>query len=463
MPQHNSQNWVISDVRTDKRTLKYHLTSLGCPKNLVESEEMMAGLSISGMVLVHDPEEADLLVVNTCGFIQSAKEETLGVLLDLVEIRKQNPQQRLVVTGCLVQRYRKELLEEIPEVDAWIGVEDKQTLIKVVWDCFGRKPENAIPASLPYAPRLLTTPPHLAYVRISDGCFHSCSFCAIPMMRGALRSRSMDEIVLEAQALAAGGAKELVLVSQDTTSYGYDLYGRFALTDLLAQLEKIKEVEWIRLMYAYPHLVDRRLALYFAKSEKLVSYLDLPIQHGDPEILALMNRGSSVKHIRRAVERLREVRNPMTIRTTVIVGFPGEKSQHFQNLLTLLEDLDLDRVGVFKFSREEGTPAADLPDQVSDRIKEKRYRTLIEWAAERARKKNQRFIGEILPVLIDGKDPNGRGYWGRYQGQAPEVDGQVNVRGAKLTPGRFAPVRITDADEDNLYGYANIEITSSLV
>ena len=463
MGVYKPQTVSFSETRRENRTLKYHITSLGCPKNLVESEEMMARMSLSGMVLVHEPEDADLLLVNTCGFIGPAKEETLNVIMDLLEVKRQNPRQRLVVVGCLVQRYRKELVEELSEVDAFIGVEDKNTLLKIAWECFGRRPDNPVGNHFPFAPRLLTTPPHLAYLRVSDGCFHMCSFCAIPMMRGMLHSRPIEEITQEAEALAAGGVKELVLVSQDTTSYGYDLYGYFALTELLSRLEPIEGIEWIRVMYAYPHLTDRRLADYFAKSKKVVAYLDLPIQHGDPEILALMNRGSNDKHIRKAVERMRAARKEITIRTTVIVGFPGEKSRHFLKLMNLLEEMDFDRVGVFPFSREDGTPSADLPDQVSDRIKAKRYRTLIDWAAEQSRRKNERFVGEIIPVLIDAKDSDGDGYWGRYAGQAPEVDGQVYVRGAKLVAGRFAPVRITQADEDNLYGYANVEVASALL
>ncbi len=464
MEQFESNQFKFSTLQSEKKVLKYHMTSLGCPKNLVESEEMMAQLSISGMVLVHDPEEADLLVVNTCGFIDSAKEETIETIMDLIEIRRNNPNQRLVVVGCLVQRYRKEMVEELPEVDAFVGVEDKDTFSEVAWEALGRKPESPLQcSSFTYAPRLLTTAPHMAYLRISDGCFHRCSFCAIPAIRGSLRSRPIEEITAEAQALAAGGVKELVIVSQDTTSYGYDLYGRFALTDLLSNLEKIEGIDWIRVMYMYPHLVDRRLAAFFATSEKLVSYIDLPIQHGDPYILKRMNRGSNDKHIRRAVDMLRSARQNMTFRTTVIVGFPGEKNHHFEKLFELLEELDFDRIGVFTYSREDGTAAENLSDHVSDRIKEKRYQKLVDWTSRKAHEKNRRFEGEILTVLVDRKDPyQDNVYWGRYYGQAPEVDGEVMIRGSKLIVGQFAPVRITECDEDNLYGYVNVEIASAI-
>lgn len=421
---------------------------------------MMAQLAISGMVLVHDPEEADLLVVNTCGFIGPAKEESVDVILELCHLRRKNPWQRLVVVGCLVQRYRQELKDELPEVDAFIGVDDKETFLRLAWESLGQKPANPAVPETPFMPRLLTTPPHMAYVRISDGCFHKCSFCAIPSIRGTLRSRPIEEIVSEAKFLAAGGVKELVIISQDTTSYGVDLYNRLAITDLLAKLEEIEGIEWIRIMYLYPHLINRKLIQYFSRSRKLVSYVDLPIQHGDPEILKLMNRGATDVHIRRAVERLRETRSDMTLRSTVIVGFPGEKQRHFENMMRLLEDLDFDRLGVFKYSREDGTPAENLPNHVSDRIKDKRFRIVLEWSINKARERNQRFVGNILTALIDGKDPDGDGYWGRYQGQAPDVDGQVYVRGGKLIPGRFAPVRITEADEENLYGYVNTDVTT---
>lgn len=439
------------------RVLKYHLTSLGCPKNLVESEEMMAELAISGMVMVNDPDDADLLIVNTCGFINPAKEEGVDVIMDLIECKERNEWQRLMVVGCLVERYRDELKQELPEVDAFVGVQDREAFTRLAWEALGQRPANPMPPHFDYKPRLLTTPPHMAYLRISDGCFHTCSFCVIPKMRGTLRSRSIEENVAEAKALAAGGAKELVLISQDTTSYGIDLYNRLAITELLAELEKIEGVEWIRLMYLYPHLVDKRLIRFMARSEKLVSYVDMPIQHGHPDILKAMNRGSTDVHIRRAIDGLREARNDLVIRTTVIVGFPGEKSVHFDYMMELLDETGFDRVGVFKYSNEDGTPAAELGEQVSSRIKEKRYRALVNWASERASLRNQKLVGDILPVLVDAKDPQEDGYWGRYYGQAPEVDGQVYIRGAKLRVGEFTQVRVTEADEDNLYGHAHVQ------
>lgn len=457
----SSSDRGITEV-PENTVLKYHMTSLGCPKNLVESEQMMAELAISGMVMVSEPEDADLLIVNTCGFIKPAKEESIEVILDLAESKKTNPWQKLMVVGCLVQRYRDQLQDEIPEVDAFVGVEDRDTFLDIAWESIGRKQSGSFPSHLPYQPRLLTTPPHMAYLRISDGCFHNCSFCAIPKMRGTLKSRTIEENVAEAKALVAGGAKELVLISQDTTSYGLDIYNRLAITELLAELEKIEEIEWIRLMYLYPHLVERRLINYFAHSEKLVSYIDMPIQHGHPEILKRMNRGSTDVHIRKAIEGLRSVRNDLVVRTTAIVGFPGETREHFEYMQQLMDEVGFDRIGVFTYSDEDETPATELDNPVSKRVKDKRYRQLIDWASQRAQKSNQKLVGEILSVIIDQPAEDGNGYWGRYYGQAPEVDGQVHVRGDHISIGDMVRVRIMEADEDNLYGIAHAEVHSTL-
>lgn len=450
---------VCSNQNKPRKEIRYHLTSLGCPKNLVESEEMMAKMSLAGMVLVHEPEEADLLVINTCGFIDPAKKETIDVILEMADVKERRPGQKLVVAGCMVQRYRKEMTDELPEVDAFVGVEDRSRFLDVVWDVMEIDSPKPVFEPSPFTPRLLTTPQHLAYLRIADGCSHCCTYCTIPMIRGKHSSRPMEEIVKEAESLVAGGIKELVVISQDTTSYGIDLYGHTALSDLLLRLDQIEGLEWIRLMYTYPNMIDKKLADVFATSKKLVSYIDMPIQHGDSEILQQMNRGRSNEPIRQAVELLRSARKDIVIRTTVMVGFPGEKNENFETMWALLKELKFDRVGIFPYSCEEGTPAAEFPNQVPEREKQKRYKTLVKWSIEEARKKNQKLNGKILPVLIDCKNPDGRGYLGRYYGQAPEVDGQVFVKGKYLTIGQFALIRINKANEDNLSGVACIETT----
>ncbi len=442
-------------VKTRRRAdlVTFHLISLGCPKNLVDSEEMMASLAISGMTLVDDPEDADVLIVNTCGFIRAARDESYAVINEQLDLKRYHPEQKVVVTGCLVQDKREELIRRFPGVDALLDLQEQQRIPRVIERLFRRPPAVHHAEEGRFTPRLLATPPHLAYLRIADGCVHQCSFCTIPRIRGKLRSRPIEEILSEARALVSGGTRELILIAQDTTSYGYDLYGEFRLVDLLEAMEEIPGLEWIRLMYTYPTLIDRRLIQHFKESRKLCSYIDLPVQHGDPEILKAMRRGSTNEHLLRVVDRLREARPGMTFRTSVIVGFPGETETQFQNLMHFLEQVRFDRVGVFRYSNEEGTPAAEFPNQVSAEIQEERMSRLLEWSTERAYERHQRQQGSVLRVLVDHRDTeDDRFWWGRWEGQAPEVDGRVQLCGRRLQSGQFVPVRITQVDEDNLYG-----------
>ena len=446
----NSHNASAIHTERPARPLAYHFVSLGCPKNLVDSEQMMATLSMSGMIYTPESEDADILLVNTCGFIDAAKEESAQAMDAVCDARR--PDQRIIVTGCFVQRYQDELAEDFPEVDAFLSLHDQEMIAKVAWDLLGKTSRADTRVRTPFAPRLLTTPAHTAYLRIADGCFHQCSFCAIPSFRGTLRSRPIEEIVAEAEALTAGGASELVLIAQDTTSYGYDLYGRFRLVELLSELEQIEGLRWLRLMYAYPTLVDRRLVKFFKSSKKLVGYVDVPIQHGSAEMLERMRRGSRPELIKGMVQRLRDARPGVWIRTTVIVGFPGEEERHFEDLLALLDEVQFDYVGVFRYSDEDGTPAYDLPNKVPEDIRSERARRLTSWAMERARERNQRYVGRMLDVLVDRVDPNEGVAWGRHEGQAPECDGEVCITSGSVEPGTFVTVRITDGDEVNLHG-----------
>ena len=438
---------------TGERFITYHLISLGCPKNLVDSEEMMASLALSGMAFDDNPETADVLIVNTCGFIQAAREESHSVIAEQIDLRARHTGQRVIVTGCLVQLDRGELLRRLPGIDAALDLSEQHKVPDVIRRLLNLPPNGRYADNGPFVPRLLATPPHLAYLRISDGCFHQCSFCTIPKIRGKLRSRPLEEILTEAKALAAGGVRELVLIAQDTTSYGYDLYGQIRLVDLLQAMEEIDGLEWIRLMYTYPTLIDRRLIQHFRRSRKLCSYVDLPVQHGDPEILAAMRRGTTADHLLRIIDRLRETRPGITLRTSVIVGFPGETEAHFKNLMRFLDRAKFDRVGIFCYSHEEGTPAATLPSPVPLHIQEERLIQLRDWAADQALERHRRQQGSLLRVLVDHRDPEDDGYWwGRWEGQAPEVDGRVRLRGTDIHAGQFVSVRITAADEDNLYG-----------
>ena len=440
-------------VRADEsvETLCYHVISLGCPKNLVDTEQMMAHLAMSGLIYTPDMEEADILLVNTCGFIDSAKAESIDAMEELIELRQ--PRQRIIATGCLVQRYRAELLEQFPEIDAFVPLRGQSGVAKVAWELLGRSvPDQNASSQAPFAPRLLTTPAHMAYLRIADGCFHQCAFCAIPSFRGPLRSRPIEQIVAEANALVQGGARELILIAQDSTSYGYDLYGRFRLVELLSELECIDDLRWLRLMYTYPTLVDRRLVQFYKSSQKLVRYVDIPIQHGSAEVLQAMRRGSNPDLIRKVIANLREAKPGMSIRTTIIVGYPGETEAHVDEMMELLEELQCENVGVFRYSDEDGTPAQKLPDKVPEAVQDERYERLVAWASAQARERNRRYIGRMLEVLVDRVDPVDNRPWGRHEGQAPECDGQVCITSGAANPGEFVKVRITEADEENLYG-----------
>ncbi len=447
---HNSRSSQIASTQGMIDTLAYYIVSLGCPKNLVDTEQMMAKLAMSGMVYTPDPEEAQILLVNTCGFIDAAKLESIEAMQEICS--QAQPNQRVIVTGCLVQRYPQELTKQFPEVDAFLSLRDQSEISRIAWRLMGRQPEAIERSSTLFTPRLLTTPSHMAYLRISDGCFHQCSFCAIPSFRGTLRSRTIEENVAEARALVQGGAKELVLISQDSTSYGYDIYGRFRLVELLNELEQIDEMLWMRLMYSYPTLVDKRLIQFLKHSKKLARYIDMPIQHGSAEILKAMRRGSRPDHIRRVVENLREACPGISIRSTVIAGFPGEEESHFEEMMELLNELQFDNLGVFKYSDEDGTPAAKLPNKVPEEIRDERYNRLVKWAAQNARERNQRWIGRMVDVLVDRIDPYDGLPWGRHEGQAPECDGQVCITRGSAQPGELIKVRITDVDEENFYG-----------
>lgn len=411
---------------------------------------MMAQLAMSGLIYNPDVEKADILLVNTCGFIDAAKLESIETMQEICDVRQ--PHQRVIVTGCLYQRYPELLAQEFPQVDAFLTLQKQHEVAHVALELMGKPKVPQADFQVPFIPRMLATPPHMAYLRIADGCFHQCSFCAIPSFRGNLRSVPIETLVAEAQALVEGGAQELVLIAQDSTSYGYDIYGRFRLVELLTELERIEGLRWLRLMYVYPTLIDRRLLEYYRTSQKLVSYVDMPIQHGSEEILRAMRRGSRPHTIRDVVQRFRETRPNMHIRTTIIVGFPGEEERHFQETIDLLEELQFDHVGVFRYSDEDGTPAMKLPNKVADDVREDRFRKMTEWAAQQAQQRNQRYVGRIVDVLVDSLHPDDGTPWGRHEGQAPECDGQVCLIQGRAKPGEFIRVRITESDNENLYG-----------
>jgi ribosomal protein S12 methylthiotransferase len=430
---------------------------------------MLGLLQQAGYEVAADPEQADTIIIHTCGFIGAAKEESIDTILEAAEWRKQG--KRLVVTGCLAQRYAKELGKESPEIDALMGTADLDRIVEV---CDAVTATPATRASRkgarrkriepkvwlgdpPYlyeadTPRLLSTPSHYAYMKVAEGCSYRCSFCSIPSMRGDQRSRSIESIVQEAHQPAERGVKELILISQNTTAYGRDLYGKPCLPSLLRALATVEGIEWIRFLYAYPADVRDDVIAVMAEEPKLCKYLEMPLQHCDARILKAMNRGGSRPELEQLIGKLRRRIPGLTLRTTFIVGFPGETGEEFRELAAFVEWARFERMGAFTYSPEEGTPAGAMPNQLSTRIKERRRHRLMERQREISWAYNRTFIGQCLRVLVDGFSDEEQMWEGRYEGQAPEIDGVVYIRGEQLTPGTFLQVEIIEATEYDLIG-----------
>jgi len=445
------------------------LIALGCAKNRVDGEVMLGLLQRAGYEVTADPAQADTIIVHTCGFIDAAKEESIDTILAAAEWRKQG--KRLVVTGCLAQRYAPTLLEDIPEIDALMGTADLDRIVEVC-DTLTAAPSTHTARRWPRrrpveprvwlgdppylydadTPRILSTPAHYAYVKVAEGCSYRCSFCSIPAMRGDQRSRPIESIVQEAHHLAAHGVKELILISQNTTAYGRDLYSRPQLPALLHELAQVDGIEWIRLLYAYPADVRDDVIAAIATEPKVCKYLEMPLQHCDARILRAMNRGGSRAELEAFITKLRARIPGLTLRTTFIVGFPGETAQEFRELEAFVEWAQFERMGAFAYSQEEGTPAASMAHQIPDRVKERRRHRLMERQREISWAYHQSFIGQHLRVLVDGFCDDEQRWEGRYEGQAPEIDGVVYIRGADLAPGMFVTVEVTEATEYDLIG-----------
>lgn len=437
--------------------LKIKVVSLGCAKNLVDSEVMTGLLRESGYEIVTGEKTADVLLVNTCGFIDAAKEESVSAIMEAVSFKQMGKCRALVVTGCLAQRYKDELLAEIPEIDGLIGTGEVPHIARVVKDVLaGQKPVRVSPPTFIYdhqLPRDLATPAYSAYIKVAEGCNNRCAYCAIPAIRGDYRSRPLESIEAEASRLATQGVREVNLIAQDTTRYGLDLYGEYKLDKLLQSLVTVPDLEWLRVLYAYPtHFTDSLIEV-LASHEKICRYLDVPLQHADNAILRAMNRPGSNDDILRLIEKLRQNIPGLTLRTSFIVGFPGETDQQFQNLADFVKTVRFDRVGVFTYSPEDGTAAVDLPGQVPDELKEARKDYLINIQQDISLAKNKQKIGQIISVLIEGKDEDGpEVYYGRSQADAPEVDGTVQVNGKGLSAGDIVSVKVTHAYEYDLIG-----------
>jgi len=424
------------------------LVSLGCPKNLVDSEVILGLLSKEGYLLTTDPLRAEVLIVNTCSFIEDATKEAIENIIQLSHFKKEGRCRLLVVSGCLPQRYGKVLEKELPEVDYFVGTGDFQNLPKLL----AKKPKKRSFLSKPTflydetTPRILSTPPFIAYLKIAEGCSNACTFCTVPKIRGRYRSRKVRSVLDEAQRLADQGVQELILIAQDTTAYGRDLRDGTNLEKLLKNLAKVKGLRWIRILYSYPkadNFTDGLLEL-MAQEEKICPYLDLPIQHIDDEILKRMGRRVRSNEIRSLLQKIRTLLPKGSLRSSLIVGFPGEKENQFKALLDFVEEIQFDHLGAFKYSAEEGTPASRLPHSIPERVKEKRLRTLMEIQKKISLKKYQKMVGQRRVVLVEGPQRERGVLRGRLQTQAPEIDGSVFLNG-KARPGDWVEARMTQA------------------
>ncbi|MDF2545899.1 MAG: rimO [Anaerosolibacter sp.] len=438
-------------------SLKVSVESLGCAKNLVDSEIMMGLLDKYSYQLTDQKEIADIIIVNTCGFIEAAKQESIDTIIELGKFKEEGNCKILVVAGCLGERYSDELLEELPEVDAIIGTGNYPEIIQIIDEALrGNRISKSGDMNIKISedlPRLLATPKYSAYLKIADGCDNCCTYCIIPKLRGSYRSRDIESIMSEAQTMVNNGVKELILIAQDTTRYGIDLYGEYRLTQLLSQLCTIEDLQWIRILYCYPDEINEELIDIITREEKICKYLDMPIQHCNNEVLKRMNRKTTKEHIMNVIERLRKKIPDISLRTSLIVGFPGETNEQFEELASFVKEMEFDKLGVFTYSQEEDTPAAKLKDQLDESIKEIRRDEIMLIQKDISLKKNREKIGKIYDILVEEKLEEENVYIGRTIYDAPEIDGIVYFSSVLLlNPGDFVKVRITDALEYDLTG-----------
>ena len=423
---------------------KVHIISLGCVKNTVDSEIIAGGLDAAGIDMVDEPEDANTIIINTCGFIGDAKQESVEIILEAAQLKTDGQLDELLVAGCLSARYKKELIKEMPEVDKFFVTED----FRKIFDYIASKPHLA---DDPDHRRKLLTPRHYAYLKISEGCDNVCSFCAIPLMRGKQRSRDLDSLVKEAHSLVARGVKEMMVIAQDSTTYGWDLRPKRYLHELLEALDQVEGLAWIRLHYAHPSHFSRKLIPIIKNAKRILPYLDIPVQHASTSMLTSMKRGLDADGLRRLLLELRTEIPNLRLRTSVIVGFPGETEDDFETLLNFLEEIQFDRLGVFMYSEEEDTTGADLEDSVPPEVKVQRMDTVMDLQHSISFNKNQELIGSELDIIIDSPDPDEEGQMlGRTIWDAPEIDQQVIVSGS-YEPGSIIKMKIYDAGAYELY------------
>lgn len=437
--------------------VKVNLISLGCPKNLVDSEEMLGSIKSAGYELVAEPESADVVVINTCGFIEAAKQESIETILDAVRLKSGGKCKAIVVAGCLSQRYGEELSEEIPEADAFLGVGKNADLPEVISQALsGTRLIDCNPPGSSWVDtaRVRSTPPWTAYLRLADGCDNRCAYCAIPDIRGPFRSRPPDQILAEAQLMADEGVLEVSLVAQDITRYGQDIPG-WSLERLLRDLAGIDGLFWIRLLYCYPTRITDGLIELVASEPKIVKYMDIPLQHGDDKMLTAMNRKGSREGYLEVIRKIREASSEIALRTSFIVGFPGEGEAEFENLLSFVEEIDFDRVGAFTYSIEDGTPASMMPNQVPKHVAARRYDKLMTLANKISDEHNNKFIGKEIDVLVESADS------GRSYRDAPEIDGIVRLTGEPVVPGEMVRAVVTEAGDYDLTAKVTCRIMCS--
>jgi len=455
------------------------MVNLGCAKNLVDSEEMLGVLALDGYQVEGENKLADVVVINTCGFIEAAKQESIDSILQALERKKRGDVRKVIVTGCLSQRYGAELAKELPEVDAFLGAGQMSEISDVVGDALNlnlnlnlnrrsqvfRVNEKPHHRWVDVPTRIRATAPWTAYLKISEGCDHKCTFCAIPSFRGRHASKPIERILEEAELLASQGVKELNLIAQDSTQYGYDLYRRAMLPSLLRDLSRVAGIRWIRLFYCYPSRVNRGIIEAIATTPKVCQYIDMPLQHADDEVLRAMRRPMSGDAYLKLVQEFRDASPDVAIRTTFIVGFPGETEAHFANLERFVESAQFDRAGVFEYSVEDGTPSADLPNRIPARVKCARKDRLMRLQQQISLERNRRWVGRELEVLVESATTEGQrltesspqvghpsSVIGRSFRDAPEIDGQVYVTNSNATPGDFITARITEARHYDLIG-----------
>jgi len=441
---------------------KIGFISLGCSKNQIDTEIMLKILIDNGYELVPEDIQADIIIINTCAFIQSAKQEAIDNILDIAWLKKNHKLRGIIVCGCLAERYKEKVLEELPEVDALVGVFSLPDILSAVRRVENNTREKYISLRSQEefelgGERVLTTPEYTAYIKIAEGCDNKCAYCVIPAIRGSYKSRKLEDIIKEARELADIGVRELNIVAQDTTLYGYDLYNGYKLAELLNKLCEIKNIEWLRLLYCHPDKITDELIGTIKNQEKIVKYIDMPVQHVNEEILRAMNRAGGSAAIKSAVARLRENIPGIIIRTTVITGFPGESREQFGELCEFIKEMKFERLGSFVYSREEDTPAAGFAAQVSEKEKERRQKLIMNIQEKINYNINKKKIGKIIKVLCEGFDKAGGVYYGRSAGEAPEIDGKIYFAAPrKIKEGEFVNVNVTQVLDYDLYGEVNI-------